>query len=625
MDPAYQPSAGVPRPSRNGAVRGRLQRPRFPRAILVALAALGAVLAARAGAQVPAEANLYKGWAVDEIEVHGVDSDLASAIEKGLALSEHGDFFTTQHAEFMPSLLEEDLARMRLFLAQHGYPDAGVEPRFQAQPRRRRLRLILQVDAGPRVRIGTILVEGGGAGSGSALARFLPFATGDPFIEKKVQAGAQSLLEALRAEGYAEAKVTVQVERDTPATARVVYRIEPGAIQFFGDVIVQGIAEDLVPVAKRSADIARGQRYAPRALKDADENLRLLGLFRHVQVEVRPSAADTLDVLCDLEERDHRSLHTGVGFWTDELVRLEAGWEHRNILKKGRGLAVNGTFSYYEQQATVSYWRPALFSSRTRLTVDEEFERRNEESFESLGAETEVALTWNRSFATTLRAALASSYTRYGELSQEVVTGQEGLLTDLSLDWFYDGRNDKMWPSSGGSLGNHLEWGLPVVSQSHYVLDEIMAALFHGLGAGVVFAARLGVGVGDPTRDSEALVADRRFFAGGATSMRGFGRNQLGPKDTEGRPVGGEAKLESSLEVRFPLVKPFLGAVFMDAGQVWREAGGVKLSEVEVALGGSLMLKTPIGPLRFDVGHRVTDFDETEPRTSFHFLIGNPF
>ena len=92
-----------------------------------------------------------------------------------------------------------------------------------------------------------------------------------------------------------------------------------------------------------------------------------------------------------------------------------------------------------------------------------------------------------------------------------------------------------------------------------------------------------------------------------------------------GRMQGGAAKLESSVELRFPLFRSLFGATFVDAGQVWRRFEDARGKDVEVASGLGLMIKTPAGPLRIDYAWRLTHQDKIEPRAQFHFSIGNPY
>ena len=107
--------------------------------------------------------------------------------------------------------------------------------------------------------------------------------------------------------------------------------------------------------------------------------------------------------------------------------------------------------------------------------------------------------------------------------------------------------------------------------------------------------------------------------------MRGFRRRKLGPLDADGAPLGGEAKAEFSLEGRFPLFWRFRGALFADAGAVWSDRGSIDWGDMETAVGPGLMVRTPVGPLRADLGYRLGDRVPDQPRWVFHFSIGNPY
>jgi outer membrane protein insertion porin family len=149
--------------------------------------------------------------------------------------------------------------------------------------------------------------------------------------------------------------------------------------------------------------------------------------------------------------------------------------------------------------------------------------------------------------------------------------------------------------------------------------------MYRSLGGGLVLAARIRAGAAEPLGDSEDLLPNKRFFAGGATSMRGFKRHKLGPLDDDGSPLGGQSKLETSLELRFPIAGRVGGVIFADAGQVWPGGRAFELDELEFAAGPGVVVRTPIGPIRGDVGFRLTDLDDTQPAQVYHLSIGHPF
>ena len=159
-----------------------------------------------------------------------------------------------------------------------------------------------------------------------------------------------------------------------------------------------------------------------------------------------------------------------------------------------------------------------------------------------------------------------------------------------------------------------------------------------------------------------------RFFSGGSFSHRGFPNNQAGPRDDiTGFPLGGNALLMNSFELRFPLIGDNLGGVlFHDAGNVYSSVGNISLRSSQRsirdfdymahAVGIGFRYKTPIGPLRVDLAFgpnsaRFSGFagtrdellqcagpstvDPTRPRCSsvpqrinqfqFHFSLGQAF
>jgi outer membrane protein assembly factor BamA len=138
----------------------------------------------------------------------------------------------------------------------------------------------------------------------------------------------------------------------------------------------------------------------------------------------------------------------------------------------------------------------------------------------------------------------------------------------------------------------------------------------------IATAGRLGLAA--PFGGTPALVIQDRFFAGGATTIRGFRENRVGPLDARGNPTGGNATAILNLEWRFPLFRWLGGAVFVDSGTVTPEIGDLRFSAFQTGAGGGLRIKTPVGPIRFDVGYALQP-NPNQARTQFHITFGNPF
>ena len=151
-------------------------------------------------------------------------------------------------------------------------------------------------------------------------------------------------------------------------------------------------------------------------------------------------------------------------------------------------------------------------------------------------------------------------------------------------------------------------------------------------GDHVVLASRLQVGNIRPVgSDPKNVPFAKKYFLGGATSIRGWGRYEVSPL-SEGLPIGGNSMLAASAELRADLRGKLGGVLFLDAGNVWAESFGFKLGELRYAVGPGLRYQTPIGPIRFDVGYQLNPIPDLlvngSPQTRrfrLHFSIGQAF
>ncbi len=116
-----------------------------------------------------------------------------------------------------------------------------------------------------------------------------------------------------------------------------------------------------------------------------------------------------------------------------------------------------------------------------------------------------------------------------------------------------------------------------------------------------------------------------RFFAGGLNSLRGWALDEVGPKDANNDPLGGLTRVEMSLEVRTRIL-PFVGtALFVDVGNVHSDLGAFKPKDLKWSVGAGLRYLSPIGPIRYDVGVRLSGDRPGVGRTQHHISLGQAF
>ncbi|UCH84288.1 MAG: BamA/TamA family outer membrane protein [Candidatus Latescibacterota bacterium] len=576
------------------------------------------------------DASAYKDWEVSKVTVVGLDKEMSKSLVDGLALAMSSGFLGRGRPLFFPQTLDEDIKRTKLFMTRHGYPYAIVTPGFIPDARKNRVELVLEIDRGPPVRVSSVTVNGIPAGMEEKISKEMAVAADSILTDAGVARTLRSTTDLLLESGHARAEVESEVYWVDTTHVDVTVDINAGPVYYCGDYVVTGASDDLIPVVKRTARIRPGRRFEPRLLEEAQRNLRLLGLFRQIRLEIVDAAPDTLDFHIDVLMREPRRIETGLRYWTDEKLHGNVLWVHRNLFKKGRGGSALASASSVLQRVELSTWIPAVLAARSRLSFTLGLRRESEDAYESVGYGGEVALNYDFSLETILRIAVVISNVEITEKTDDPDLGDtnDGILNELSVYWERNKKNNPIVPTGGFFTSIMARWAPDGPWNDYkYVMAQPTVSYYHSLPRAprVVFATRLTVGLGKPIGDKIDIPPNKRFYSGGANSMRGFERRKLGPLDAGGAPLGGEAKLEASAELRFPLIKKFHATTFVDAGQVWTSYEDITLDNVEVAIGPGLWFDTPVGPVRVDYGYRVTNYDTTQRRYAWHFSIGPAF
>jgi outer membrane protein insertion porin family len=564
-----------------------------------------------------------EGLQIGKLELRGVPSDLEDAMRKGLYLAEPPKVLKGGSSAFHVKDLEADRQRALLFLAQHGYPRASVTP-VAKRAKGRKVNITLNVRPGAPVIVSEFLLEGVPPSLQKKSMKALESRRGKVVVDADIDQVARQIEAKLRDQGYALAKISAQVSPIDSLSVHVRFVAEPGKRYVFGATRVSGVAPDLVPLAVRTIDIKPGRTYSPEAMKDAQDNLRLLDLFRQTRLTTRPAGSDTLDVIAELSSRDPHTVEAKAGYMSEDLFRARLGWQGHNTFEGGRGLELSASYSQFHQEVKASTWWPALIGPRTREVLSLRGLREDEDAYSEWGYGVEVASWYRKSFQNTFRLFTQFGYASVNFTSQ-YEDDFEGLMTTLGASWNLDTSDDRLRPTRG-----LVTWAEAKVAPkflaaaSPFVRGETGASLYIPLPRHTVFAQRLVVGLANPLEETHRLLPSLRFYAGGVNSNRGFERRMLGPLYPDEEPAGGEAKVESLSEVRFPIVWRLQGALFMDVGQVWSRVEAMSFAGFEPSAGWALMIDTPVGPIRVDMGYRLHDSGD-QPAHVFHFLIGQPF
>jgi outer membrane protein insertion porin family/translocation and assembly module TamA len=180
-----------------------------------------------------------------------------------------------------------------------------------------------------------------------------------------------------------------------------------------------------------------------------------------------------------------------------------------------------------------------------------------------------------------------------------------GTVAAIELDFERNTSEQPLDPRQGYMVSGHIEKASRVL-RGTFDYTEYLGEVrgYIPVGSQFVFANRLRSGTLDGP--SDALIPFyKRYFVGGSTSVRGWGRYQVSPLTPAGNPIGGRTMLEVSSVARFRVRGKLGGVLFVDGGNSWNDPWNVRFSDMRWAVGPGIRYDTPIGPMRVDVGFQL--------------------
>ena len=611
--------------------------------------------------------------------------------------------FTARH-HLDPLEFRRDMLRIRLFYWQRGWRDASVVARTErAGPG---VRAIFEVEEKEPTIIASLSVtQTDSVLPQQAIDRALELKAGDPLDMIAMDSTILLLRNELWERGHAAADIvldTTQVS-DVSNGGPVSITISPGplvrvaGVEFFGN---EKVSDETI---HRLLTFKKGDLFKRSAVLGSQQNLYLSGLFNELEIET-PEVGDSLrTVQIRVVEADLNRLDLAAGITTADFGQVDADFTRYNFFGSARRLSLRTTVSnllapslngqgiFYDVtdgangsarddflkptwSLSAGITQPWLFSIHNQLGVSVFAHRRTVPGIViERGQGASLALT--RDFGPRTNSTLGYTYEVSRVSASDVyfcvsfgvclaplinVLASGNILSPIASVTQFDVTNDPFTPDRGYRARVDLEHASSLTaSDFRYNRAELTGSTYHSMSRTSVLAMRARVGwvgagrgtnaaLGIPAVDGERVIHPRkRFYAGGSTSVRGFGERQLGPRvltisptaltDTglaspcttgqlqdgscdpniagldalsfQPQPLGGTAVAEFSVEYRFPLwpVQGISAALFIDGAVI----GTNQLSDLLGATGSitpgfGLRMDTPVGPVRLDLGIRPT-------------------
>lgn len=553
---------------------------------------------------------------------------------------------------------------------------------------------VIVIDEGPQTFVGEVTFEGNTHISSVELAGAVESGRGEPYHEAQIQDDRQAVQLAYLNAGFASAEVlVVPVVSQDRTRADLRFQIKEGPQTIVDHVIIVGNSRTDPRIIERELLLQSGRPLGLEDRLESQRRLAALGLFRRIRIDELPHGSpDRRDILVSVEEAAATSLSYGGGLEIGQRLRATGpggeAEEHiefaprgffdigrRNIAGKNRSVNLftrvsvrpqnasedptsdEGGIGFLEYRIVGTYREPRALGMRAAdLIVSGVLEQGVRSSFNFARQGVNADMSRRLGALTRVSGRYSFGYTKTfdEQLSEREQADIDRLFPQVRLSSFggsvsFDTRDDVIDPSRGGFLSAEAALAARALGGEVGFLKSYMQGFWFQtlpVGRRIIFATRAAVGLADgfprtvetaaddgtaTAETVEDLPASERFFAGGASTIRGFALDSVGAPNTIGEsgfPRGGNAVLIMNAELRVPVWKDFGAALFVDGGNVFNRVTEFDLGELRGSYGIGVRYRSPLGPIRFDFGFKMDRREiagTLERRRDFHFSIGHVF
>jgi translocation and assembly module TamA len=516
----------------------------------------------------------------------------------------------------------EDRERFRIALESFGYYDGridlriggeeldapGLIDRLNRAPADPPVEIRIQAVTGPLFKVGAIRIEGEVP---EAARQAMRLTSGDPARADAILAARERLLQALLDAGHAFADVSEPdaVLNSSRQSVDLNFTVKPGPVLDIGAIGIHGNEHVREDYLRRRLRVRPGQTYQPAALEKAREDLMSMGVFSSVRVKAadETDAEGTLPVEFSVAEQPRHAVGVSAAYSTDVGGSVSTSWQHRNLFGEAEQLSLTAGVAQLGGNSTtgvgynanIGFRKPDFFVSDQTLLTDLGAVKKNLYAYDqkaamgSLLIRRKLSQAWSFSLGP---SAEIEEITQYAQTRDYTLLGLPGTVN-------YDTSNSLLDPIEGIRAAASVTPYQPVAGHdtNPFVLMQLSGSTYLDLSDSgqSVLALRglIGSAVGAGQFD---IPADKRFYAGGSATVRGYKFLSIGPQFPNDRPQGGTAVVAGSMEFRQRFLEDYGAVAFVDIGEV--TANGPPFGAPwSTGVGVGARYYTSIGPIRLDV------------------------
>ncbi len=546
------------------------------------------------------------------------------------------------HDKYARQKLQADEETLRSYYLARGYLDFSLEStQVSITPDKRDIHITINLSEGERYTVSGVKLAGELLGLDAELTQLIDVKAGEVYNGERINALGKRITDRLSVLGYAfaTANPVPEANKEKREVAFTIV-VDPGRRAYVRQVNISGNTHTRDEVIRREIRQFESSWYDADKVRLSRDRVDRLGFFEKVEVETPavPGTQDQVDVNMTVKEKPNGTIQAGAGYSSTEHLVLTGSYTQQDVFGTGHSVGIELNTSSASRTVALSHFDPYVTidgisrteeiyvrkSDLARLnlaTVDvgtkgasvrfgvpfSEFDT----IFFGIGVEeTDINLT-------------AASPNRYISYVDKFGANTAGLIS--TVGWARDSRDNVIAPTRGRYQRAFLESSLPGLDLE-YVKATYQFQQFEPLTSRftLAFNAQAGAGAG---YGGKPFPLFKNFYAGGIGSVRGFEAGTLGPRDTNGDPLGGTSEVNGSIEALAPLPgadRSLRALFFLDTGSVWGEGVKPTVGDLRYATGGGIAWISPIGPLKLSLAFPLKHQPQDRLQR-FQFQIGTGF
>ncbi|KIX11577.1 hypothetical protein X474_24645 [Dethiosulfatarculus sandiegensis] len=578
-------------------------------------------------------------WRVKSVVFKGFDNISPSSASEVMETKAPGGLGFRQGEVFDPLAVDRDKDRLLELYQEYGFFQVKLTTKVEKDPATRKVTVTFESHENQPARIRNIRLEFPNEEQAKIwreklLAKAV-IKKGKRFVLDNYRKSKDELSSVMSDEAHPMNKVKGQVlVQPDRLHADIIFRITPGPKVYFGPTRVTGNQNVREGIIKRLLAYEEGEPFSLSLLRKSQSRLLDTGFFNSVSLKprYRKMKGEKAPIWLEVHERKPHSFRFGLGWGTEESVRVRLSQMNRDPFDLGDTLSLEAKISSLYEGAVARWKVPHISGWNYHFGLSGGVEQKDDEAFNHrryfISPVLEYKPSERYSFFLGYNAEIDRMLDLKAAVPDPVYEDQAFYIASIPLGVKYDARDSVLNPTKGFLLRLEVETALKALnSDLGFVRPLAEFSYIHPLKRPKRWslATRIQAGAVFSLLDDERIPLVRRFFPGGANSVRGFPYQSLGPLDSAGKPLGGEVMFVSNWEVRFPVYKELGGVLFVDAGNAWENVD-TGIGSLRFTAGFGLRYETPVGPLRMDVGYQLNPPEDSPiSRYQFYLSVGQAF